>query len=131
MTSLHPPSFHRNDFSTCSTHFSFFGAKPQLFASRARGQRPVPAAHAQMTSPSCDTEQMALCSPFLLGAPSSTVVMHREPKTIASRPCTPPSTLEMFGEKISASPGSSKEIAGLLRKMMMMMRMMMKMTRKS
>ena len=54
---------------------------------------------------------------------------------IASRPCTPPSTLEMFGEKISASPGSSKEIAGLLRKMMMMMmmmmRMMMKMTRKS
>ena len=47
--------------------------------------------------------------------------MHREPKTIASRPCTPPSTLEMFGEKINASPGSSKEIAGLLRKMMMMM----------
>ena len=64
--------------------------------------------------------------------------MHREPKTIASRPCTPPSTLEMFGEKISASPSSSKEIAGLLRKMMMMMMMMMmmimmmmKMTRKS
>ena len=26
LTSLHPPSFHRNDFSTCSTHF---GAKPQ------------------------------------------------------------------------------------------------------
>ena len=22
LTSLHPPSFHRNDFSTCSTHFS-------------------------------------------------------------------------------------------------------------
>ena len=56
--------------------------------------------------------------------------MHRESRTIASRPCTPPSTLEMFGEKISASPGSSKEIAGLLRKMMMMMiMMMMKMTR--
>ena len=37
----------------------------------------------------------------------------------------------MFGEKINASPGSSKEIAGLLRKMMMimMMMMMMKMTR--
>ena len=46
--------------------------------------------------------------------------MHREPKTIASRPCTPPSTLEMFGEKISASPGSGKEIAGLLMMMMMM-----------
>ena len=25
LTSLHPPSFHRNDFSTCSTHFSFLG----------------------------------------------------------------------------------------------------------
>ena len=23
LTSLHPLSFHRNDFSTCSTHFSF------------------------------------------------------------------------------------------------------------
>ena len=33
------------------------------------GRGRVPAAHAQMTSPSCDTEQMALCSPFLLGAP--------------------------------------------------------------
>ena len=51
--------------------------------------------------------------------------MHREPRTIASRPCTPPSTLEMFGEKISASPGSSKEIAGLLMMMMMIMMMMM------
>ena len=60
--------------------------------------------------------------------------MHREPKTIASRPCTPPSTLEMFGEKISASPGSGKEIAGLLMMMMMIMMMMMMMnmmTRKS
>ena len=58
----------------------------------------------------------------------------RREKTIAWCPCTYPSTLEMFGEKISASPGSSKEIAGLLRKMMMimmMMMMMMKMTRKS
>ena len=53
--------------------------------------------------------------------------MHREPKTIASRPCTPPSTLEMFGEKIIASAGSSKEIAGLLMMMMMMMIMMMMM----
>ena len=35
LTSLHPPSFHRNDFSTCSTHF---GAKPRdvFFAPRAR-----------------------------------------------------------------------------------------------
>ena len=57
--------------------------------------------------------------------------MHREPKKIASRPCTPPSTLEMFGEKISASPGSGKEIAGLLMMMMMIMMMMNMITRKS
>ena len=90
MTSLHPLSFHRNDFSTCSTHFSSFLAKAPTrcflcvahvdFARAcARGQRPpllrtcnitrawygrgrVPAAHAQMTSLSCDTEQMALCT---------------------------------------------------------------------
>ena len=62
-------------------------------------------------------------------APRSTVGIYGERKTIAWFPCTSPSTLEMFGEKISASPGSSKEIAGLLRKMMMMM--MMKMTPKS
>ena len=31
MTSLHPPSFHRNDFSTCSTHFFNYGAKHQPF----------------------------------------------------------------------------------------------------
>ena len=36
---------------------------------RARALGRVPAAHAQMTSPSCDTEQMALCSPSLLGVP--------------------------------------------------------------
>ena len=35
--------------------------------------------------------------------------------------CTPPSTVERFGEKISAEACSSKEIAGLLKKMMMMM----------
>ena len=29
VTSLHPPSFQRNDFSTCSTYFFSFGAKPQ------------------------------------------------------------------------------------------------------
>ena len=64
-------------------------------------------------------------------APRSTIGMYGERKTNDWCPCTPPSTVETFGEKISASPGSSKEIAGLLRKMMMMMMMMMKMTRKS
>ena len=50
--------------------------------------------------------------------------MARE-KTIAWCPCTSPSTLEMFGEKIIASAGSSKEIAGLLMMVMMIMMMMM------
>ena len=61
-----------------------------------------------------------------------TVGIYGERKTIAWCPCTSPSTLEMFGEKISASPGSGKEIAGLLRKIMIMIMMMMMnmMTRK-
>ena len=40
--------------------------------------------------------------------------------TIAPCPCTPPSTVETFGEIINPSTSSGKEIAGLLRKMMMM-----------
>ena len=38
-TSLHPPSFHRNDFSTCSTHFSWgkshFSLRARRFYARA------------------------------------------------------------------------------------------------
>ena len=35
LTSLHPPSFHRNDFSTCSTHFSFILVQsPEMFSLR-------------------------------------------------------------------------------------------------
>ena len=37
-------------------------------------------------------------------------------ETIARRPCTPPLPLEAFNENISASTGSSKEIAGLKKK---------------
>ena len=40
-------------------------------------------------------------------------------KTIALCPCTPPSTVETFGERISAEACSGKEIAGSLKKMMM------------
>ena len=33
LTSLHPPSFHRNDFSTCSTHYSFILVQsPEMFS---------------------------------------------------------------------------------------------------
>ena len=36
LTSLHPPSFHRNDFSTCSTHFSFIWVQsPKMFSLRS------------------------------------------------------------------------------------------------
>ena len=130
LTSLHPPSFYRNDFF--HLFHSFFCASRTYWATRARAR--------SRAGRACANDQSVMwhgangvVQPFPSWAPWSTVVMHREPKTIASRPCTPPSTLEMFGEKISASPGSSKEIAGLLRKMMMimMMMMMMKMTRKS
>ena len=35
LTSLHPPSFHRNDFSTCFTHFSFILVQsPEIFSLR-------------------------------------------------------------------------------------------------
>ena len=47
--------------------------------------------------------------------------MYGERKTNARYPCTPPSTVETFGEEISAEACSGKEIAGLLRKIMMMM----------
>ena len=36
LTSLHPPSFLRNDFSTCSTHFSFILVQsPKMFYLRS------------------------------------------------------------------------------------------------
>ena len=56
-------------------------------------------------------------------APRSTIGMYGERKANARCPCTPPSTVETFGEEISAEACSGKEIAGLLRKMMMMMMM--------
>ena len=58
-------------------------------------------------------------------APRSTIGMYGERKTNARCPCTPPSTVETFGEEISAEAYSGKEIAGLLRKIMMMMMNMM------
>ena len=54
-------------------------------------------------------------------APRSTIGMYDEKKTNAPYQCTPPSTVETFGEEISAEACSGKEIAGLLRKMMIMM----------
>ena len=49
----------------------------------------------------------------------------------AGYPCTPPSSVDTFSGKISASIGSSKEIAGLNKKKKNIMMMMMMMTRNS
>ena len=68
---------------------------------------------------------MASCSASFPGAPPSTIPMCWETKPIVWYPCTPSSTLKTFGEKISASTGRGKEIAGLLKKKKMMMMMMM------
>ena len=56
-------------------------------------------------------------------APRSTIGMYGERKMNARCPCTPQPTVETFGEEISAEACSGKEIAGLLRKMIMMMNM--------
>ena len=48
----------------------------------------------------------------------------KSPTIYQECPCTPPSIVETFGEEISAEACSGKEIAGLLRKMRMMMMMM-------
>ena len=121
LTSLHPPSFHRNDFSTCSTHF---GAKPQD-AQRAR----------RLYARACGEPTRARTRKWRRSvsgrgrALRSTIGMYGERKTNARYPCTPQSTVETFGEEISAEACSGKEIAGLLRKIMIMMMMNM-MTRK-
>ena len=55
----------------------------------------------------------------------ATIGMYGERKRNARCPCTLQSTVETFGEEISAEACSGKEIAGLLRKIMMMMMNMM------
>ena len=134
LTSLLPPSFQKNDFSTCSTHYFYFGAKP----SKTNGfvlVRRAHSTHAHTATPPqrmprvrvVDTcTQMASFAVCSRGGPRSTIDMCSCNKTIARDPCTPPSTLKTCGEKISAEACSGKEVGGLLRK-----KMMMKITRKS
>ena len=82
----------------------------------ARGQRPARAGrplHARTCTNAC--YGVVLCLPVK----SPTIYRTRiygERRTIAWCPCTPPSTMETFGEKISAEAYSGKEIAGLLKK---------------
>ena len=49
-----------------------------------------------------------------------TAEMWSQKETIAWGPCTPPPTLETFSKKFSLSTHSSIEIAGLLKKKLMM-----------
>ena len=117
LTSLHPPSFHRNDFSTCSTHFSF-----KMFSLRSAHVDFMHAhAHAENLHVHAHKWRRSVSAVEEPHEPRSTIGMYGERKTNARYPCTPQSTVETFGEEISAEACSSKEIAGLLRKMMMMM----------
>ena len=51
------------------------------------------------------------------------VEMWSQKETIAWGPCTPPPTLETFSKKIGLSTRSSIEIAGLLKKKLMIIMM--------
>ena len=68
--------------------------------------------HTHDNAPVCEMASFGICS---RGGPRSTVDMYGWSKTIVRCPCTHTSTLETFGEKISASTGSSNEISGLLK----------------
>ena len=114
LTSLHHPSFHRNDFSTCSILF-ILGQSPNKNGLR-RAQ--VCTCMRTRTTSNARIYGVVLC--HCGRAPRSTIGMYSEIKTNAPCPCTPPSTVETFGKEISAEACSGKEIAGLLRKMGMM-----------
>ena len=121
VTSLHPPSFHRNDFSTCSTHFSFILVQsPKVyFAQRSRRLHARACARGE---PTRARTRRAQCQPWKTAYGRSWGTARERSVSVHARcPCTPQSTVETFGEEISAEAFSGKEIAGLLRKIMMMM----------
>ena len=129
LTSLYPLSFHGNDCSTCSTHFSLLGKAPtkrsatprrvhaRLCAcalahtdyARARAHEPI-RDHAENGVVYCSSVKNRTVYIYTLEMSGWRV-------TIARRSCTPPLPLEAFSENICASTGSSKEIAGLKKKM--------------
>ena len=63
---------------------------------------------------------MALFSVYRAEFRNGSVEMWSQKETIAWGPCTPPPTLETFSKKIGPSTRSSIEIAGLLKKKLMM-----------
>ena len=86
LTSLHPPSFHRNDFSTCSTHFSFILVQsPKMFSLRS-AHVDFMHAHAQADNLHVHAHvKMASFSVSRGRAPRSTIGMYGERKTNARK----------------------------------------------
>ena len=66
LTSLHPPSFHRNDFSTCSTHFSFILVQsPEMFSLRRAHEDYMHAhAHAENLHVHAHVNGVVQCQPW-------------------------------------------------------------------
>ena len=70
LTSLHPPSFHRNDFSTCSTHFSFILVQsPEMFSLR---RAHVDFMHAHAHAENAHVNGVVQCQPW-----KSPTIYHR------------------------------------------------------
>ena len=101
------------------TLFLFRNSQPHYSsASRASAY-----AHAQITGLRhvvSSSSKWASCSASLSGAPPSTIPMCWETKRIAWYPCTPSSTFKTFGSKLALRLSRPNEMAGLLKKMMMM-----------
>ena len=125
LTSLHPPSFHGNDFCTCFTLFFVLGQSPMKICIQSSAQLASAACAHNIPGGNSKAHTLALfclsswktptanCAHaghsengvvqcLLCKGPRSTVEMYSKRKTIARCPCTPPLTLETFGEKISA-----------------------------
>ena len=115
MTALHPPSFHRNDFSTCSTHYSFWGKQQSLDVdfTHAHAQADnAPFTHAHVYG-------VVQCLPV-----KSPTIYRRNLRREKNDRLMSVHTSIDYGNvwcKISARACSGKEIAGLQRKMIMMM----------
>ena len=135
MTSLHPPSFHRNDFCTCSTHLSF-GTKPQhkinLCATREHAHIHVPHAHAHadnapLRARACVGVYTRACCGVVQCLPlKNPTIYRRNLRREKNDRLVSMHTSVDYGNvwsKNSAEACSGKEMAGLLKKMMMMKNM--------
>ena len=101
LTSLQPPSFHRNDFSTCCTHFSLFilGQSPSKNGWRC-AQVNFYARACARGQPTRATHVNGVVQCHRGRAPRSTIGMYGVRKTNARCLCTPLSTVEYDHTKI-------------------------------